>query len=121
VWCDSNFTYKLADGPDQTNLNFNEQWTHLNVAGIRPDYIGFMSGRTINISTTGGYTFTLGADDGARLWVDGNIILDLWSVNQCTTQHVVTNLTAGDHQLRLDYYEGYGVAWITFNIAPTPT
>lgn len=56
------------------------------------------------------YTFTITVDDGARLYVDGQLVLDKWQNEPATTYTVTRTMTAGTHAIRLDYYEAYASA-----------
>ena len=114
VWCDSGLAVKLADAPDEPNEKFDNNWGRGAVAGIRADNIGFRSGRTLNVATAGNYTFTAGADDGIRMWIDGTAVLDQWIVQAYTTYDVTKALTAGAHTVRIDYYEGVSDARVSF-------
>lgn len=60
--------------------------------------------------TSGVYRFYLQVDDGARLYVDGNLALDMWAQGSVRTQTVDINLLAGEHLIRLDYFEAEGNA-----------
>ena len=105
-----NFTEKLADTPDQSTLQPDDNWGTGIIGGIRADDIGFRSGRTINLAA-GDYTFYLGSDDGSRLWIDGTLCIDNWGDHgyqekSCTK----TYTSSGDHQFRIDYYENGGDA-----------
>ena len=56
------------------------------------------------------YRFYLTADDGARLWVDGRLLIDEWrdgSARQSVTDYA---LARGTHSLRVEYYEHAGGA-----------
>ena len=57
------------------------------------------------------YTFETTSDDGVRLWVDGQLIIDQF-IDQSATQHTGTiNLDAGVlYDIRMDYYENGGDA-----------
>jgi hypothetical protein len=61
-------------------------------------------------TTTEAYTFYTVTDDGARLWVNGNLVIDHW-VDQGATEWASTtiNLTAGTPALfRMEYYQNGG-------------
>jgi hypothetical protein len=58
----------------------------------------------------GQYKFTLRADDGVRLYVDGILRLDRWFDQGPSNQSADVNLTAGQHDLRVEYYERKGGA-----------
>ena len=49
--------------------------------------------------------FTVTADDGVRLYVDGQKVLDKWIPQSRTTFTVNRQLTAGSHQIVLEYFE----------------
>jgi len=75
------------------------------------DNFGVRFGRTIAIATTGNYQFTTTTDDGVRLWVDGQLLIDRW-IDQAPTSYGATrSLAAGSHDVRMDYYENGGGAY----------
>jgi hypothetical protein len=58
------------------------------------------------------YRFHVIVDDGARLWVDDQLIIDSWhdgSAREITADHAVVQ---GTHSLRVEYYENTGEARI---------
>jgi len=60
------------------------------------------------------YTFNVAADDGARLYVDGELVLDGWQgVNG--SESVTRYLSAGEHTIVLEYFEQTGVAQVQLN------
>jgi hypothetical protein len=66
--------------------------------------------RTISVSSAGDYKFTTTTDDGARLWVDGQLLIDRW-VDQAPASYTATKtLAAGTHDVRMEYYENAGGA-----------
>lgn len=57
-------------------------------------------------ATAGGYKFVTFADDGVRVYVDGNLVIDNWNDQSYTrTESPVLNLTAGWHDIVVEYYE----------------
>jgi len=58
----------------------------------------------------GTYRFYVRVDDGARLWIDGNLVIDQWHDGAPTTYSADVNLTDGVHSLRMEYYEHSGSA-----------
>jgi len=58
----------------------------------------------------GTYRFHVRVDDGARLWVDGNLVIDQWRDSAPTTYTADVTLTEGVHSLRMEYYERSGGA-----------
>ena len=48
------------------------------------------------------------SDDGVRVWVDGTLAVDRWSVHGTAADRVP--LTPGRHRIRIDYFEATGWA-----------
>ncbi|GEM_PF-2594067 len=66
----------------------------------------------------GWYRFKLRGDDGVRLWVDDQLVINQWR-DQATTQYTEEYyLTGGDHILRVEYYEHTGLARVRLQIEP---
>ena len=53
----------------------------------------------------GSQTFTTRSDDGVRLWVDSVLVVDFWTDHGPTTRTGTRTMTAGDHDVRVEYYE----------------
>jgi len=58
----------------------------------------------------GYYTFFLYADDGVRLWLDGELLIDAWTVGIGSHSKKVLVETEGLHRVQLDYFEQMGGA-----------
>jgi hypothetical protein len=57
------------------------------------------------------YTFTIGVDDGARLWVDGQLIIDQWIPQGYTEHSGAITLAAGQRvPIVVEYFENQGSA-----------
>ncbi|HXF62188.1 MAG TPA: PA14 domain-containing protein, partial [Caldilineaceae bacterium] len=64
---------------------------------------------------SGIYTFTATVDDGVRIWLDDALIIDSWRDQGLTTLTAVRELMAGQHRLRVEYYERSGGAQLRFH------
>jgi hypothetical protein len=62
--------------------------------------------------STGSKTFTTVSDDGVRLWVDNVLVINRWTDHGPTTDRVTRSMTAGDHDVKVEYYERGGGAVI---------
>jgi hypothetical protein len=62
------------------------------------------------------YEFALTGDDGVRLWVDGELVIDRWVNQAATTYRAARAMTAGIHNVRVDYYEASGQAVVRLGI-----
>ncbi len=61
----------------------------------------------------GTYLFLLTVDDGARVWLDGQLVIDAWNIghkDKFKTRVYVE--TAGDHEVQVAYFENTGKALI---------
>ena len=62
----------------------------------------------------GCYRFGLFADDGVRLWVDGDLLVDQWHDGRAEYHSPVTCLSTGYHPVIVEYYDHTGEAEIRF-------
>lgn len=69
---------------------------------------------------SGNYTISVVSDDGVRVWVDGNLVIDQWH-DQSPTFHSVTGyLNAGWHAIHVEYYQHVGGSQIHLQFLATP-
>lgn len=71
----------------------------------------------------GAYQFTARADDGIRVWVDGVSLIGAWVDQAPTTYQANKSLSAGDHVVKVEYYESGGgavaqVSWLITDTTP---
>jgi len=62
----------------------------------------------------GCYRFGMFADDGVRLWVDGELLIDEWHDGRTTYASPLTYVDSGFHEVTVEYYDGGGEAEIRF-------
>ncbi len=96
----------------ESNINYN--WGYNSPApGLLPaDNFGirWTGYPTFNAGT---YQFTINADDGVRLWIDNQPIIDAWFDSGFTPSNTATVLLgAGQHTVRVEFYERTEVAAI---------
>lgn len=60
--------------------------------------------------TGGTYRFYATADDGVRVWVDGDLAIDQWHDASGITYTAERTLSTGNHAFRVEYYENEGNA-----------
>ena len=63
----------------------------------------------------GPYLFTATSDDGVRVKVDGDYVINDWTSHPATTFTGSKTLTAGEHTVVVEYYQGGGGAVIRAN------
>ena len=92
-----NFNWDVGSpDPSVPADNFSVRWT-----------------KTVNFPSPGTWTFRVGADDGIRMWIDVTLVVDQWHGNPegfRTYETSISQLTAGNHDLKVEYYEATGRA-----------
>jgi hypothetical protein len=103
---DSSIDFDWGDGSPGSGLrrnNFSVRWTR------QPRF------------ETGTYRFTVTADDGVRLYVDGKKVLDRWDARgEATTSIVDVAMRNGRRAVRLDYRDRSGDAQVTLTYRRQP-
>ncbi|MCT2535119.1 PA14 domain-containing protein [Aquibacillus koreensis] len=83
---------------------------------IPSDHFSMRLSKTMVANVAGAHTFKLWADDGVRLFVDGQKVLDSWEPSDPDYREVTVNLTKGKHTLQLEYSEVTGNAHVKMEI-----
>jgi hypothetical protein len=65
----------------------------------------------------GYYQFTAQSDDGVRVYVDDQLLIDEWRAPTGRT-YTVGRVLTGEHTLRVEYYEASGLANLAVRYAP---
>ena len=95
------FDWKFGGpGAGLANDNFSVRWTRS---------VEFKGGR---------YRFSVTTDDGAKLWVDDQLLINEWRVQAARAFTAEVNLTPGWHHLKLEYYEAGGMAEVSLSWEP---
>jgi len=97
---------------NDAEINFN--WESAAPAmGLPADGFAVRWTRTLSFQE-GTYRLFARSDDGVRVWLDGELIIDQWHDAAGATYTVERALSAGAHALRIEYYENRGLAQIQF-------
>jgi len=108
---------------DDTAIDFD--WGYLGPSWFAFPFDNF-SARWTRTQTfvAGTYTFAMGTNDGGRLFIDGELVLDRWQDQNYPTPQptVVRALTAGAHTIVMEFYDrtGPAAATLDWTIAPPP-
>src|SRR5262249_14782144 len=84
----------------------------------RKDNIGFRFEGFFKVTKDGTHKFTLGSDDGSKLYVDDELIVDNDDVHAIKTENGKTRLFVGVHSFRVDGFNGGGDAELKVSIEP---
>ncbi|MBN1178524.1 MAG: LysM peptidoglycan-binding domain-containing protein [Anaerolineae bacterium] len=97
------------------------------MSGVDADAFSVRWTRTFYFSG-GTYRFYTRVDDGVRVWVDNVLIIDQWHDGSLRTFSADRQLAAGNHALKVEYYDRTQVAsahfwWerVSQTLTPTPT
>lgn len=102
----------LSGGPAFTrnDVDIDFDWS-LGAPGIGLSYDHFSVRWTRTLEFSGGYyRFYTQTDDGTRLYVDDNLVIDRWHDQAPTTYSADVYLSAGEHAVKMEYYESAGTA-----------
>ena len=93
---DSNVVWTAGDpdgaGTALTGNNFSTRWTG-----------------KVQAQFTGTYTFHTISDDGVRLWVNGQLLINDWVTQGATDTYATINLSGGQkYDIRMEYFQGTG-------------
>jgi len=104
---DASIDFSWGYGPPAATIpsdNFSVRWT-----------------RTQTFAA-GTYTFTMGTDDGGRLYIDGALVLDRWRDQSYPSPEptVVRAIAAGAHTIVMEHYERGGIAAAMLDWAIVP-
>jgi hypothetical protein len=107
------YTYEL-DVPGQ-NIKSSSA-----IPGVTPKMDGFGIDyyAVFHIQTPGDYTFQLLADDAAKLYIDGSLIVNLDWLHDTLGQETTLHLDAGSHTLHLPFMDSIGGLALMLLIKP---
>ena len=88
-------------------------------SGLPADNFSARWTKSIELAAAGAYEFTVTGDDGVRLFLDGQKVLDKWIPQSRTTYTVARQLTQGQHEIVLEYFEAGGAAVAQLAYEPT--
>jgi hypothetical protein len=113
---------------NDADLNFNWGAGSPNSSALGNDRFSARWTRTLPLDS-GTYRFTVTADDGVRMWIDGQLVIDQWTIQAARTFEAVIPVRGGPTPVRVEYFENSGQALIEVTwqrvastiTTPTPT
>ena len=82
-----------------------------------PEYTGLRLEGTFTVDATNVYRFNLVSDDGARLWIDGELVVDNDGLHSASGKTGAIALAKGAHAIRVDYFNKTGGAALSLSMA----
>jgi murein DD-endopeptidase MepM/ murein hydrolase activator NlpD len=119
----NNMTLSGSPALERDDAQINFDWGNGSPgSGVNSDQFSVRWSRTLNFAA-GTWRFTTTTDDGVRLWLDDRLVIDKWVNQSATAYSADAALSAGNHSVKIEYYENTGnaVAKLTFALVnPTP-
>jgi uncharacterized protein YraI len=101
----------------QSEPSVNHDWgTGAPGAGVNADNFSVRWNAYLTLDA-GLYQISVNADDGVRVTVDGQRVIDQWHDAANTTYNTAVNLAAGSHTFVVEYYEAAGAAFIHYTLS----
>jgi len=86
--------------------------------GVRAEGYSIRWTGALAIPKKGRYRLMVNADDGARVLIDGALVIDDWGPHEAKLGVVVLDLEAGSHPLVFEYHQDTGRAVAQFGLEP---
>jgi hypothetical protein len=84
---------------------------------VPADYFSIRWTGWLKAPKPGKYTLLLQVDDGARLWLDGRLVIDCWRWSPGNYSTAEVDLTDRPHEIRIEYFELQGDASVRLSWA----
>ncbi|MCB9285520.1 MAG: right-handed parallel beta-helix repeat-containing protein [Lewinellaceae bacterium] len=107
---DSLKTQKPVAADERSDLFY--AWWGAPAEGVDADRFVTLATGTLHQIPKGDYTLLISSDDGVRVWVDGNLVLDHWDVHEPVTDEISIHLE-GDHEIKILHFEAGGFATLS--------
>jgi len=96
-----------------TSINYD--WADAPPLGLPNNKYSAVWSGTFNFATTKNYTFNANADDAVRVYVDGALLINSWSIDGYKTNQATKLLGAGKHTVRVEYIENVENSKVSVN------
>lgn len=123
-WNNTSLSGQPAFFRDETDLDHNWGLGSPDPS-VNPDNFSARWTRIVDVPA-GRYRFSVTGDDGVRVFVNGELVLNGWWDHGVRTFTTERDLAAGQHEIRVEFYEHWGAAVVKFSLEnvsaqPTPT
>ena len=93
----------------ESAINYDWGWGSPAPGFVASDNFSARWSRSVYLEA-GTYRFTTQSDDGIRVYIDGRLIIDNWTVHALQTNVAYVTLASGNHSLVVEYFEHTGLA-----------
>ncbi|WP_455585172.1 glycoside hydrolase family 3 C-terminal domain-containing protein [Bacteroides sp.] len=112
----NNKELKGAPVAERTENKINYSWTNgTGVEGLGKENYSVRWTGVVRPDVTGEYEFTVGGDDGYRLYINNELLADEWGVGSFRNSTVTRTMEAGkEYAIRFEYFQEGGGAAVSF-------
>ncbi|XVV33849.1 ricin-type beta-trefoil lectin domain protein [Streptomyces sp. CA-100214] len=110
-------TLKAGQTPNIDKLMPVIDWSSVDDFGLESGFVTHALGN-LNAPGAGSYAFRLTSDDGSRLWIDNQLVVDHDGLHGPEPKDGTAQLTAGYHSLRIEHFERDGGQQLTLAWKP---
>lgn len=112
-----------ATEPDATARvsTFTNPWSSDDIRRVvGSEFFGLIASTTFecNRSTRATYALTVNSDDGVRVLVDGEEVLEDWTLHAPRREEQLLELDPGEHTIRVEYFQIQGTAALSVDLSP---
>jgi hypothetical protein len=99
-------------------LKFESVTSDLNIESrqFRADFWAMVLDGKFDVAEAGEYTFYLNSDDGSLLYIDDQLVVNNDGDHSAVELSGKTTLTAGSHDIRLEFFESLGAAILDLDV-----
>ncbi|MFC9339255.1 ricin-type beta-trefoil lectin domain protein [Streptomyces sp. NPDC057020] len=108
---------KPGQTPNIDTLKPVVDWTTATDFGLDTNFVTHVVGQ-LHAPATGAHTLRLTSDDGSRLWIDDQLVIDHGGLHGPEPKEATVDLTAGPHALRIEHFERGGGEQLTLAWKP---
>ena len=110
------FSYQVYDGtfdmlPDFSSLQPIASGISNTISTsvtTQTETFGLVFSRKVTVPTAGKYTFATTSDDGSKLYLDGNLVVNNDGLHGARTIQNTVFLNSGEYDLRVEFFEKFG-------------
>ncbi len=117
VWYDTKTQRVLSSESVSEDLSFDLEWGKSEVFDLQKDYVGMISKRRVFLN--GSYILGVGSDDGSRVYVDDELVIDNWRDQNFKVKYSEVLNFSGFHNLTIEYYEKKRNSRVYFEVFDT--
>jgi S-formylglutathione hydrolase FrmB len=109
----------LASSRVDTTIDFKSDWgsAPAGTAVSPDDTFSVRWTGEVEVAAAGDWTFSTTSNDGVRLWIGDQLVINNWTMHAVTQNTATLSLAAGWQPLRLEYFQQKGVSEITLSYA----